>query len=79
MLNWAIMSGNHDPFYGEVDTCHLVNRHRDDHPHFTRVTKQPLGWEGLLAIYQTLFDSGLWVRDERHYMALPVLGASLSP
>lgn len=72
------MSNNCVLFYGEVDTYLLVNRHRDDPPHFTQVTKQPLGWEGLLAIYQTLFDLGSWVRDERHYIALPIPEASQS-
>lgn len=44
MLNWVIMRSNCVPFYGEVDTCLLVNRHRDDPHHLAQVTKQPLGW-----------------------------------
>lgn len=46
MLNWVIMSGNCVLFYGEVDTCLLVNRHRDDPPHFAQVTKQPRDGRG---------------------------------
>lgn len=77
MLNWVIVGSNWVPFCGEVHTCLLVNRHWDDPSHFAQVTKQPLGCEGLLAIYQTLFDLGSWVRDERRYIALPIPAVSL--